>query len=173
MALYAVPICLIIYWDNIPLDSFDSPSSTSSSVGSETCSLSPFPQNEQTSAACEPIVPLEPCPQHVQWPEDELSLFGGRLKDVEGDLNVTFVNVSGSENDSSLFFTTIPVIQLFAQLLSKRSWLREARGRGQSREFVQRLHPFNFAILFTEFFSRFCFQLWKSGFHQIRSDRVI
>lgn len=93
---------------NIPLDSFDSPSSTSS-LGEETCSLSPFPQNEQTSAACEPIVPLEPCPQaeHVQWPEDELSLFGGRLKDVEGDLSVTFVNVSGSENDSSLFFTTI------------------------------------------------------------------
>ena len=90
-------------------------------MGNETCSLSPFPQNEQTSAACEPIVPLEPCPQHVQWPEDELSLFVGRLKDVEGDLNVTFVNVSGSKNDSSLFFTTIPVIQLFAQLLSKRS----------------------------------------------------
>lgn len=111
-------ICLIIIILNIPLDSFDSPPSTSS-VGEETCSLSPFPQNEQTSAACEPIVPLEPCPQHVQWPEDELGLFDGRLKDVEGDLSVTFVNVSGSENDSSLFFTTI--IQLFAQLLSKRS----------------------------------------------------
>ena len=108
---------LIIIMLNIPLDSFDSPSSTSS-VGEETCSLSPFPQNEQTSASCEPIVPLEPCPQHVQWPKDELSLVGGRLKDVEGDLNVTFVNVSGSESDSSLFFTTI--IQLFAQLLSKR-----------------------------------------------------
>lgn len=109
---------LIIIVLNIPLDSFDFPSSTSS-VGEETCSLTPFPQNEQTSPSCEPIGPLEPCPQHVQWPEDELSLFGGRLKDVEGDLSVIFVNVSGSENDSSLFLTTI--IQLFAQLLGKRS----------------------------------------------------
>ena len=109
---------LIIIVLNIPLDSFDSPSSTSS-VGEETCSLTPFPQNEQTSPSCEPIGPLEPCPQYVQCPEDELSLFGGRLKDVEGDLSVIFVNVSGSENDSSLFFTTI--MQLFAQLLSKHS----------------------------------------------------
>ena len=116
---------LIIITLNIPLESFDSPSSTSC-VGEETCSLTPFPQNEQTSASCEPIVPLEPCPQHVQWPEDELSLFSGRLKDVEGDLSVIFVNVSGSENDIAVYSIITTIIQLFAQLLNKHSWLREA-----------------------------------------------